>query len=64
MNIINLSIGILLILTSIIFLLYKIRFNDNEEDYDDMLFSFDIKLYVGILMFFLLGVTMIYRELN
>lgn len=63
MHVLKLIIGILLVLISIVYFIYKINLDSREES-DDMLFSFRIKIYVGLLAIFIVGIIMIYREIK
>ncbi len=64
MNYIKLLIGILLVFISIIFFLYELKKYRKEKKFDYMIFSFDVKIFVVLLAFFVMGIVMIYRELK
>jgi len=64
MNIINLILGILITILSILYFLYTIRKAKKDKDYDAMTYSFDVNILLGTLVFILLGLVLIYRELK
>lgn len=64
MNIINLIIGILLILGSIIYFIDVLKEIEKDEDYSQVLASFDIQIIGGTFIFFLIGIVMVYKEVK
>ena len=64
MNLSSLIIGILISFLSIIYLIYTIKSAKKDKDYDSMTSSFDVSIVSGTLVFLLLGIVMIYRELK
>ena len=65
MDYFNLIVGILLIIGCGAYLYHLIiREIDREEDTDYMLLSFNIKIVVGTIIFFVMGIIMVYREVG
>lgn len=63
MDIINLIIGLFLVLMSIGYIVYRKIYKLDEID-NSLLLANQIKMYFAIIIFFLLGLIMIYRELK
>lgn len=64
MNILNLILGVLITTLSILYLLHTIRSAKKDKDYDPMIYSFDVNIVLGTLVFIILGLVLIYRELK
>lgn len=64
MSIYKLIIGIIITILSIIYFIYTIKSAKKDKDYDWMIYSFDVSIVSGTLVFLLLGIVMIYRELK
>jgi len=64
MNIYLLIAGILIVVMSIIYLIYTIKSAQNDKDYDAMTYSFDVNIVLGTVVFLVIGVIMIYREIK
>ena len=64
MNIPNLLIGILITGASFIYIIRVIRDAQKDKDYDYILLSLDINIVVPLLIFFIIGLILIYREIK
>ena len=64
MNIYFLIAGILIVVLSILYLIHTIKSAQKDKDYDAMTYSFDVNIVFGILIFLVLGIIMIYREIK
>ena len=64
MNIYFLLAGILIVVLSILYLFHTILSAQKDKDYDYWILSFDIKIVFGTLVFLVLGLIMIYREIK
>lgn len=65
MNVIKLIIGIIFIFGSIGYFLYrKLCKPDEIGNKDYMLLANQIKIYFGVIIFLILGIVMVYRELE
>ena len=64
MDILKFLIGLLLVIGCISYAVYEINRYNKGKEFDYMIFSYDIKVYVGILTFFAIGIIMVYRELK
>lgn len=64
MNVINFLIGLFFILMSIGYVIYRKIYKSDEIDDDSMLLADQIKINFSILIFFLVGLIMVYRELK
>ena len=63
-NFLNLLIGLLLVIGTIIYLIYTIRGIQKDKEYDSWIFSYDINIIVGTLIFLVIGIILVYRELS
>jgi hypothetical protein len=63
-NIYFLLAGILIVVLSILYLFHTILSAQKDKDYDYWILSFDIKIVFGTLVFLVLGLIMIYREIK
>ncbi len=58
----NLIIGILLVVSSIIFLFIKLTVSKaKKKKIDPMMFSYDVEIYLAFFTFFIAGLIMIYK---
>lgn len=64
MNILKLIIGLLLVAGCITYAVYEVNRYKKDKKFDYMIFSYDIKVYTGVLIFFTIGIIMICRELK
>lgn len=64
MNIPNLLIGILIAGAAFIYIIRVIRDAQKDKDYDYILLSLDINIVVPLLIFFIIGLILIYREIK
>jgi hypothetical protein len=64
MNIYYLIVGILITLLSAIYLIYTIKSAINDKDYDYMIYSSDVNIVFGTVVFLVIGMIMIYREIK
>ena len=62
MDIQNLIIGILILLVAILYLLYTIREVQKENDLSIQ--SYNINILVGIIVFIMIGLSLVYNELK
>jgi len=64
MNLLNLFIGIILVILSVLYFLHVLRRENKDKDYDSISYLFDLNIVVGIIAFFAVGIVLIYRELR
>ena len=64
MNIFYLIIGIILVVLFVAYFLDLLKDIEKDEDYDAISSSFDIQIIGGVLIFFIMGIIMVYRELK
>ena len=66
MAFVNIIIGISLVFFSSIYFIkaFKKKQKRKEEHIDYMGLSYDIEIYTGIAIFFVLGIVLIYKELK
>ncbi|TXN36889.1 hypothetical protein FVB32_00970 [Flagellimonas hymeniacidonis] len=60
----NLLIGILLIVGTILYLIYTKKDIEKDKDYNYWIMSYDINIIFGTLVFLVIGIIMVYRELS
>lgn len=60
----NLLIGIVLIIGTILYLIYTKKDIDKDKDYNYWIMSYDINIIFGTLVFLVIGIIMVYRELS
>ncbi len=61
MNEYKLLLGIILVVLSGLYLIYTIRSGMKDKNYSWMTYSYDVKIVVGTLAFFVIGIILIYR---
>ncbi|SDY08579.1 hypothetical protein SAMN05444411_1217 [Lutibacter oricola] len=64
MNIYFLIAGVLIFVLSTLYLIYTIKSAQKDKDYDSMIYSFDVNIVLGTIVFIVIGLIMIYRELK
>jgi len=60
----NLFIGILLIIGTVLYLIYTKKDIEKDKDYNYWIMSYDINIIFGTLVFLVIGIIMVYRELS
>jgi len=64
MDFLNFIIGLFLVIGCVIYFIYEVNRYNKEKKIDYMIFSYDIKIYMGVLTFLAIGIIMLYRELK
>jgi hypothetical protein len=64
MDYLNLLIGISLVVGALLYLMKIFKEIIEDEDYSLWTYSYDINIVVGILIFLVMGIILIYRELK
>lgn len=60
----NLLIGILLVIGAIAFTINEINDYNKSRKFDWMIYSSNVKIYTGVVIALMIGLVMIYREIE
>ena len=64
MNSLNLAGGLLLVACGITYVIYIYNKAKKDDKYDSFSYYYDIKSIIGIIVFIMIGITLIYNELK
>ena len=65
MDVLNIILGLSCVFLSLAYIIYRLVFKSNDTDsYKSMLLPGQIQIYTGVLILLIVGLILIYRELE